>query len=116
MSLIAVTSPHAHGALSTGAVMRNVLWATVPGVAVLTYYFGAGVLVNIAVCCILALAFESLALRLWPPEELEPHVLPEEVVDACVGSKESGVAQGAIDHVHSTLIEETLLEVVQSSG
>lgn len=64
MTLLAVTSPHAHAALSTGAVMRSVLLATVPGVAVLSWYFGAGVLVNISVCCIMALAMESLALLL----------------------------------------------------
>ena len=64
MSLMQVTSPHAHGTLSTGAVMRTVLLATLPGVAALTYFFGAGVLVNLLVCGVAALAFESIALAL----------------------------------------------------
>jgi electron transport complex protein RnfD len=64
VTLIAVTSPHAHAALSTGGVMRTVLWATLPGVAALTWFFGAGVLVNIAFCCLMALALEAIALRL----------------------------------------------------
>lgn len=64
MSLLVVTSPHAHGNLSTSQVMRMVLLATLPGVAALTYYFGPGVLVNIVFGGLLALVFESIALRL----------------------------------------------------
>jgi electron transport complex protein RnfD len=44
--------------------MQNVLLATVPGVIVLTHFFGFGTLVNIIWASILALAFEALALRL----------------------------------------------------
>ncbi len=64
MSLLVVTSPHTHGPLSTAAVMRSVLLATLPGVAVLTYYFGPGVLVNVLFGGVVALACEALALRL----------------------------------------------------
>ncbi len=64
MALLRVTSPHAHGPLSTARVMQYVLLATVPGVAVMTAYFGFGTLVNIAWGCLLALAFEALALAL----------------------------------------------------
>ncbi|MFK7830867.1 MAG: electron transport complex subunit RsxD [Congregibacter sp.] len=64
MSLLVVTSPHAHGPLSTAQVMRTVLYATLPGVAALSYYFGAGVVVNILVGAIIALLCESLALTL----------------------------------------------------
>lgn len=64
MSLIQVSSPHAHGSLSTPVVMRTVLLATLPGVLTLVYFFGPGVLVNIAVCAGAALAFEALALSL----------------------------------------------------
>jgi len=59
-----ITSPHAHGPMSTARVMQNVLLATVPGVIVLTHFFGFGTLVNIIWASILALAFEALALRL----------------------------------------------------
>jgi electron transport complex protein RnfD len=44
--------------------MRSVLLATLPGVAALSYYFGAGVLVNILVGGVIALLCESLALAL----------------------------------------------------
>jgi electron transport complex protein RnfD len=64
MALMRVTSPHAHGPLSTATVMRYVLLATLPGVLALTHFFGFGTLVNIAWACLLAVAFEALALHL----------------------------------------------------
>ncbi|QFU74861.1 electron transport complex subunit RsxD [Halioglobus maricola] len=64
MALLRITSPHAHTARSTGNLMQNVLLATVPGVLVLSYFFGFGTLVNIAWASILAIAFEALALKL----------------------------------------------------
>ena len=50
--------------MSTPRVMQNVLLATLPGVIVLTHFFGFGTLVNIAWACIVALACEALALAL----------------------------------------------------
>ena len=47
MALMRVTSPHAHGPLSTARVMQYVLLATVPGIIVLTHFFGFGTVVNI---------------------------------------------------------------------
>jgi len=38
MALIRLTSPHAHGPMSTQRVMQNVLLATVPGIIVLTHF------------------------------------------------------------------------------
>lgn len=64
MALMRITSPHAHGPMRTSVVMQNVLLATVPGIIVLTHFFGFGTIVNILWGCILALAFESLALLL----------------------------------------------------
>ena len=64
MTLMRMTSPHAHGPMTTSRVMQNVLLATVPGVIVLTHFFGFGVLVNIAWASILAVSFEALALYL----------------------------------------------------
>ncbi len=64
MALLRVTSPHAHGPARTSRVMLQVLLATVPGVAALTWFFGAGTLVNIVWAALLALLFESLALWL----------------------------------------------------
>jgi len=64
MALMRITSPHAHGPMSTTRVMQNVLLATIPGILVLTHFFGFGTLVNILWGCTLALAFESMALLL----------------------------------------------------
>ena len=64
MALMRITSPHAHGPMSTSRVMQNVLLATLPGVIVLTHFFGFGTLVNILWASILGVAFEALALTL----------------------------------------------------
>ena len=40
MALMRITSPHTHGPMSTQRVMQNVLLATVPGIIVLTHFFG----------------------------------------------------------------------------
>ncbi len=64
MALMRVTSPHAHGPLTTGQVMQTVLLATLPGVFALTWFFGFGTLVNIAFAALVALASEALALKL----------------------------------------------------
>lgn len=63
MSLITVTSPHAHGPASTQRVMRDVLLGTIPGIAALSWFFGWGTLVNIAIAATLALASEALVLK-----------------------------------------------------
>ncbi len=64
MALLRISSPHAYGPLSTQHIMQKVLLATVPGILVLTHFFGFGTLVNIAWASIVALACEALALRL----------------------------------------------------
>ena len=58
MSLLKVTSPHASGQSRVSAVMRDVLLATVPGVLVLTGYFGPGTLINIILGGLVAVAIE----------------------------------------------------------
>lgn len=64
MALLRITSPHAHGPNSTSRVMQSVLLATVPGIIVLTHFFGFGTLVNILWGSVVALACEALALVL----------------------------------------------------
>ena len=64
MALMRITSPHAHGPMQTSVVMQNVLLATVPGILVLTHFLGFGTLVNVIWACILAVLFESIALKL----------------------------------------------------
>ncbi len=64
MPLLRLTSPHAHGPMSTQRVMLNVLLATIPGILVLTWFFGYGTLVNVLFGSAVALACEALALKL----------------------------------------------------
>ncbi len=64
MSLLKVTSPHAAGQSKVSSVMRDVLLATIPGVAVLTAYFGPGTLVNIVFGGVIAVACEY-AVTAW---------------------------------------------------
>ena len=65
MSLLHVSSPHIHGpGSSVESVMKQVLLATIPGVLVMTWFFGPGTLINILVGGALALAFEAWALWL----------------------------------------------------
>jgi len=64
MPLIRLSSPHAHGPLSTRRVMLNVLAATIPGILALTWFFGYGTLVNLLFGSAVALACEALALKL----------------------------------------------------
>ncbi|MES0874610.1 RnfABCDGE type electron transport complex subunit D [Sinimarinibacterium thermocellulolyticum] len=59
-----LSSPFLPVAGSVGAVMRDVLLALVPGIAVYTLLFGLGVLRNIALAALACLLFEALALRL----------------------------------------------------
>lgn len=64
MALPRITSPHAKGPSRTQRVMLLVLAATLPGVVVLTWLYGAGTLINLAWACIAALGFEAAILRL----------------------------------------------------
>ncbi len=58
------SSPHLTGADSVGRVMRRVLYAMLPGIAVLAGFFGVGVLVNIVLASATALVVEALMLAL----------------------------------------------------
>ena len=64
MSLSRITSPHARGDSRTQRVMLLVLAATLPGVVVLTWLYGAGTLINLAWACLAALGFEAAILKL----------------------------------------------------
>lgn len=64
MALMRITSPHAHGTAKTSKVMQQVLLATIPGLLVLTHFFGFGTLVNVLWASVLAVAFEAVALKL----------------------------------------------------
>jgi len=64
MALPRITSPHATGANRTQRVMLTVLAATLPGILVLTWLYGAGTLINLVWASALALGFEALLLKL----------------------------------------------------
>lgn len=65
MSLLRVTSPHTAGRQNVYSVMRDVLLATVPGILVMTWFFGPGTLINLVLGGSVALAAEYgvVALR-----------------------------------------------------
>ena len=60
MALMRLTSPHAHGPMSTQRVMQSVLLATIPGVIVLTHFFCFCTLLNIVWGSIVSLSCEAL--------------------------------------------------------
>jgi electron transport complex protein RnfD len=59
-----LTSPHLTGPNSTTRVMAEVLLALVPGIAALVWYFGWGVVINIVLASLAAVAAEAAVLRL----------------------------------------------------
>ena len=64
MALPRITSPHATGANRTQRVMLTVLAATLPGILVLTWLYGAGTLINLVWASALALSCEAAMLKL----------------------------------------------------
>ena len=64
MSLMHASSPHAHGPTATSRVMAWVLAATLPGIAVLCWHYGWGVLFNLVFACLTGIALEALLLKL----------------------------------------------------
>ena len=63
-----VTSPHAHKPYSTSRLMLEVALATLPGIVVLIYYFGWGVLINLVLATAMAILMEAavMAVRKRP--------------------------------------------------
>ncbi|MBX2808355.1 MAG: electron transport complex subunit RsxD [Cellvibrionaceae bacterium] len=64
MSFIRTSSPHSLTQNNTGALMRWVIAATLPGFIALCYFFGWGIVINLALSCITAVACEACILRL----------------------------------------------------
>lgn len=62
MRFQAVTSPHVLLETSVGQVMRRVLYAMLPGIAALVWFFGWGVLVNLVIATAVALVAEAAML------------------------------------------------------
>ena len=63
MALISSTSPHTTVSNNTGAFMRQVIYATLPGLAVLTWQFGWGSVINVLWAVVVALVSEALILK-----------------------------------------------------
>ena len=57
-------APHVAAAPGVGAVMRQVMYALVPGTLVYSWFFGWGVLSNVLLAILFAIAFEAVALQL----------------------------------------------------
>lgn len=64
MAKIQLSSPHSHNRSQTNQVMLKVIYACVPAFIALTYFFGPGVLVNLSLSALTALAAEALVLHL----------------------------------------------------
>ena len=64
MALITLTSPHTHNHNSTQNFMLKVILATLPGLLVLTYFFGWGNLINTALAMVTCLGLEALVIKL----------------------------------------------------
>lgn len=62
MAFLRASSPHTHNPNTTHKVMRDVLLATLPGIAALTYFFGLGTFSNLVLAISFALAFEASVL------------------------------------------------------
>ena len=64
MQFPTATSPHTGNPYSVEAVMLRVILALVPGAVAMTWYFGWGIVINMAIATATTLACESLFLRL----------------------------------------------------
>lgn len=63
MHFLTANSPHLAPQNSVTRMMLKVLLGLVPGIVAMTWYFGVGVLVNIAIAVVTALACEAAMLR-----------------------------------------------------
>jgi electron transport complex protein RnfD len=64
MQFETISSPHLEPSNTVGKMMRQVLYALVPGTLAASWYFGWGVLINIALASLFAVGLEALVMRL----------------------------------------------------
>ena len=64
MQFETATSPHLSGNNAVAAMMRQVLYALVPGTLALAWYFGWGVLINLVLAIVFAVGLEAAVLTL----------------------------------------------------
>jgi H+/Na+-translocating ferredoxin:NAD+ oxidoreductase subunit D len=58
-----ISSPHTHSINTVNAIMRQVLYALIPGILLSTIYFGIGILVNCVIAIVFALLSEAFVLK-----------------------------------------------------
>ena len=63
-SVINQSSPHIKPPLTVGNIMLGVIWALIPGIIVMFWLYGWGILINITLSIFFAILFESLSLYL----------------------------------------------------
>jgi len=64
MALLSLSSPHVRGSNRTSRIMLNVALATLPGLAVMMYFFGWGTPVQVALAIVTALLTEAAILKI----------------------------------------------------
>lgn len=64
MAFMRLSSPHTHAVTNTTQVMQQVILACIPGLVVLSYFFGPGSLINVVMCCFTAVVCEAAMLKL----------------------------------------------------
>lgn len=64
MSFIIASAPHEHHARTVGQIMQQVLYALLPAIAAMVWYFGWNILINLAVATATAVITEISALYL----------------------------------------------------
>ncbi|MCK5919349.1 MAG: RnfABCDGE type electron transport complex subunit D, partial [Methylococcales bacterium] len=64
MQFKTASSPHLGHDNDVSKVMRQVLYALVPGTVASGWYFGSGVFINIILACLFALGLEALVMKL----------------------------------------------------
>ena len=64
MAFTIASAPHGHSQQTTSTMMRLVLLALIPGVVVQVYFFGYGVIMQLLLATLSALATEALCLKL----------------------------------------------------
>ncbi|MCP5345842.1 MAG: RnfABCDGE type electron transport complex subunit D [Gammaproteobacteria bacterium] len=81
-------SPHQHSGTDSGAMMRLVIYFCLPAVAVSTWFFGIGILLNLLLAVLVTLALEAATLALrrrsWRTLLRDPSALVSAVLLGCV--------------------------------
>ncbi|AMG31406.1 electron transport complex subunit RsxD [Grimontia hollisae] len=64
MAFFIASSPHSHSRKSTSDIMMTVILCTLPGIAALCYFFGWGVLIQVALASLTAVVAEAAIIKM----------------------------------------------------